>query len=311
MRWLDKRYHTLNYELRSIFGQKVIKLSLDGGFTCPNRDGTIGTQGCIFCSEEGSGEFSAPRNLGIKQQIRQQKDFLSPKWQTGKYIAYFQNYTNTYAPVDELRRVYEEALSCEGIVGIAIATRPDCLSEEIIDLLEDLSKKTYLWVELGLQTVHNKTAEFLRRGYDLEVFEKGVSLLRKRSINVVIHLILGLPSESYYEILQSVKYIAKLGIQGVKLHLLHVLKNTDLGEIFIENKFPLLTKEEYICLVVDALELLPQQIVVHRVTGDGAKDLLIEPRWSLDKLSVLSGIDMELKRRDSYQGKNDVNTHNN
>ena len=302
MRWLDKRYHTLNYELRSIFGQKVIKLSLDGGFTCPNRDGTIGTEGCIFCSEEGSGEFSAPRNLSIKEQISQQKDFLSPKWQTGKYIAYFQNYTNTYGSVDKLRKIYEEALSCEGIVGLAIATRPDCLFKEIIDLLEELSKKAYLWVELGLQTIHEKTAELLRRGYSLDVFERAIAMLKEKRINVVVHLILGLPGESREEIMQSVEYIAKLGTQGVKLHLLHVLEGTDLKDIYERDKFHLLTKDEYISLLVDALEVLPPQMVIHRVTGDGAKDLLVGPRWSLDKLSVLSGIDKEFKKRDSYQG---------
>ena len=303
MRWFDKRYHTLNYELRSIFGQKVIKLSLDGGFTCPNRDGTIGTKGCIFCSEEGSGEFSAPRNLSIKEQIQQQKQFLSSKWKTGKYIAYFQNYTNTYAPVGDLRRIYEEALCCEGIVGLAIATRPDCLSDEVVTLLEELSKKIYLWVELGLQTKHEETAKYLRRGYDLEVFENAIFRLKDKGINVVTHLIMGLPGESHDKILQSVNYVANLGIQGIKLHLLHVIKNTDLVKKYEKDEFSLMSKKEYISLVVDALELLPPQIVVHRVTGDGAKDLLIGPRWTLDKLSVLSGIDMELKRRDSYQGK--------
>lgn len=302
MRWLDKRYHTLNYELRSIFGQKVIKLSLDGGFTCPNRDGTIGTKGCVFCSEEGSGEFSAPRYFSIKKQIQQQKDFLSPKWQTGKYIAYFQNYTNTYGPVDELRKIYEEALSCEGVVGLAIATRPDCLSKEVIDLLEELSKKAYVWIELGLQTIHEKTAKFLRRGYSLDVFESAISMLKEKRINAVVHLILGLPGESYEDILQSVRYIAKVGTQGVKLHLLHVLEGTDLKDIYEQEKFHLLSKEQYISLVVDVLELLPPEMVIHRVTGDGAKDLLVGPRWSLDKLSVLSGIDKEFKKRDSYQG---------
>ena len=302
MKWFDKSYHTLNYELRSIFGQKVIKLSLDAGFTCPNRDGTVGTRGCIFCSEQGSGEFSAPSNLSIKEQITQQIEFLSPKWKTGKYISYFQNYTNTYAPIDRLRKIYEESLCCKDIVGLAIATRPDCLSNEVINLLEELNQKTYLWIELGLQTIHSKTSEFLRRGYSLDVFEKAVYNLKSKGISIVVHLILGLPGESYNEMLKSVRYIAELGVQGVKLHLLHVLKNTDLESLYNKEKFSFLSRQDYISLVVDALELLPKDIVVHRVTGDGAKDILIEPRWSLDKLSVLSGIDKEFKRRNSYQG---------
>ncbi|EOD01193.1 TIGR01212 family radical SAM protein [Caldisalinibacter kiritimatiensis] len=311
MRWGDKRYHSLNYELRKQFGQKVIKLSLDGGFTCPNRDGTIGRRGCLFCSEEGSGEFAAPRRLSITKQIKQQIEFLSPKWKTGKYIAYFQNFTNTYSTVEDLRRKYIEAISYKGVVGLAIATRPDCLPDDVLDLLEELSKKTYLWVELGLQSIHEKTAKLIRRGYDLSCFEEAVDKLRKRNINIVTHLILGLPNETREDILETVKYVAKKDIQGVKLHLLHILKNTDLCEYYYKHPFPLLSKEEYISLVVDALELLPPEMVIHRLTGDGAKDLLVGPRWSLHKLAVLSGIDKELKRRDSYQGKKVKNTIDN
>lgn len=304
MRWNDKRYHTLNYELRKKFGCKVFKLSLDGGFTCPNRDGTIGNRGCLFCSEEGSGEFAAPKELDIKEQINDQIKFLAPKWKTGRYIAYFQNFTNTYGPIGKLQRIYNEALECEGIVGIAIATRPDCLTEEVLNLLEELNKKTYLWIELGLQTIHEDTAKLIRRGYDIYCFEKAVENLRKRGIDIVTHLIIGLPNESKEEILKSVKYIANKGIQGVKLHLMHILKGTDLYNYYKVNPFPLLEKDEYISIIADALELLPPEMVIHRVTGDGAKDLLVGPRWSLHKLAVISGIDRELKDRDSYQGKN-------
>lgn len=301
--WQDKRYHTLNYELRNTFGEKVIKLSLDGGFTCPNRDGTVGNRGCIFCGEEGSGEFAASRYLSIKEQINEQKKLISGKWDKGKYIAYFQNFTNTYSSYEDLKHKYYEALSQEGIVGLAIATRPDCLGEEILNLLEEINQKTYLWVELGLQTIHEKSANFIRRGYSLDVYERAIEELKKRNIKVVTHLIFGLPNESREDILESVKYVARTGTWGVKFHLLYIQKGTDLYNYYIKNPFPLMNRDEYISLVVDALELLPENIVVHRVTGDGKKELLYEPRWSLDKLRVLSGIDRELKIRDSYQGR--------
>lgn len=303
MRWGDKRYHSLNYELRRLFGQKVIKLSLDGGFTCPNRDGTIGRRGCLFCSEEGSGEFTAPRKLSITKQIEQQIEFLSPKWKTGKYIAYFQNFTNTYSTVEDLRKKYTEAISYEGVVGLAIATRPDCLPDDVLNLLEEINKKTFLWIELGLQTIHEDTAKLIRRGYELECFEKAVNKLKERNIRIVTHVIMGLPGENRLDMMETVKYLANLKIWGVKFHLLHILDNTDLYEFYKKRPFPLLSKEEYVSLIVDALELLPPNMVIHRLTGDGAKDLLVGPRWSLHKLGVLSAIDRELKVRDSYQGK--------
>ncbi|WP_026896283.1 TIGR01212 family radical SAM protein [Clostridiisalibacter paucivorans] len=302
MRWLDKRYHSLNYELRKLFGKKVIKLSLNGGFTCPNRDGTIGTKGCLFCSDYGSGEFAGNKKLSIKEQIFQQIDLLSDKWRTGKYIAYFQSFTNTYGTIEDLRDKYEQALSVEGVVGLAIATRPDCLSEDILDLLEEFSNKCYLWVELGLQTIHDDTARLIRRGYPLMTFDDALKRLRSRGINVVVHLILGLPKEDYKDMIESVKYVSEEDIQGVKFHLMHILKGTDLYEYYKEHPFSLLSKNEYISIVSDAIEILDPNIVIHRLTGDGAKDMLIAPRWSLNKLGVLSGIDMELKRRNSYQG---------
>jgi len=301
--WGDKRYHTLNYEMRNTFKEKVIKLSLDGGFTCPNRDGTLGNRGCIFCGEEGSGEFAASRCLSIKEQIDEQKKLLSKKWDTGKYIAYFQNFTNTYSNYEDLKDKYYEALSQEGIVGLAIATRPDCLPEDVLDLLEELNEKTYLWVELGLQTIHERTAKFIRRGYSLEVYDKAVNELKKRNIRVVTHLIFGLPGETRDDMIESVKYVASTKTWGVKFHLLYIQRGTDLYYYYLNNPFHILTRDEYISIVVDGLEYLPPDMVVHRLTGDGKKELLYEPRWSLDKLRVLSGIDRELKDRNSYQGK--------
>jgi radical SAM protein (TIGR01212 family) len=300
--WGDKRYHTLNYELRKIFGKKVMKLSLDGGFTCPNRDGTIGDKGCIFCGEEGSGEFAGFRWLSIQKQIEEQKKLLSKKWNTDKYIAYFQNFTNTYSSYEDLKEKYYAAISEEGVIGLAIATRPDCLSEDVLELLTEINDKVFLWIELGLQTIHKDSAKFIRRGYSLEVYDKAIEKLRKRNIKVVTHLIFGLPSESKEDILASVKYVADTDTWGVKFHLLYIQKGTDLYEYYLKNPFPIFRREEYISLVVDGLELLPKDMVVHRLTGDGKKSLLYQPIWSLDKLRVLSGIDRELKVRNSYQG---------
>lgn len=302
MMWKDKRYHSLDYEFKTTFGTKVIKLSLDGGFTCPNRNGTVGSRGCIFCSEEGSGEFAGNRVLSISEQIEEQKEFLSKKWPKGKYIAYFQNFTNTYSSIEDLRGKYEEAISKDDIVGLAIATRADCLPEDVLDLLGELNKKTFLWVELGLQTIHEKTAKFIRRGYNLNVYNKAIEELKKRNIKVVTHLIFGLPGESKKDISETVKYIADTNTWGVKLHLLYIQKDTDLYESYKKATFHILSKEEYISLICDSIEILPPEMVIHRLTGDGKKGLLIEPKWSLNKLGVLSGIDMELKRRGSNQG---------
>lgn len=300
--WNDKRYHTLDYELKKIFGEKTIKLSIDGNFTCPNRDGTIGLKGCIFCNDRGSGDFTQ-RGKSITEQIVEQKQFMSKKWKSNTYIAYFQNYTNTYDTVDNLRKKFYEAVSCENIKGIAIATRPDCISEEIADLLEELNNKTFLWVELGLQSIYDETAEFIRRGYSLEKFNNAVEILKSKNIKTVVHLIIGLPGESKEQMLNSVKYISNLNIWGVKIHMLHILKNTDLAEYYEENPFEILSQEEYVKLICDSLELLKKDIVVHRLTGDGKKSDLIEPNWTLNKLKVLSDIDKTLKIRGSFQGK--------
>lgn len=302
MMWGDKRYRSFDYEMKRIFHSKIIKLSLDGGFTCPNRDGTLGNKGCIFCGEEGSGEFAASRTLDIVKQMESQKKLLSKKWSNGKYIAYFQNFTNTYSTYEDLKQKYYSAISQNGIVGLAIATRPDCLSEEILDLLEEINKKTFLWVELGLQSIHEGTAKLIRRGYPLDCYNEAIKQLKKRNIKVVTHLIFGLPNESREDILSSVKYVANTGTWGVKLHLLYIQKGIDLHECYKKSPFHILSQEEYISLIVDSIEYLPPDMVIHRLTGDGKRALLVEPLWSLDKLRVLSGIDIELKRRNSYQG---------
>ena len=302
MRWEDKRYRSFSYEMKEIFGSKIIKLSLDGGFTCPNRDGTLGNNGCIFCGEEGAGEFTASRTLDIKSQVDSQKEMMAKKWPTGKYVAYFQNFTNTYSTYEDLKQKYNAAISQEGVVGLAIATRPDCLSEEILDLLEEISKKTFLWIELGLQTIHEQTAQFIRRGYPLNCYDEAIKQLSKRNIKVVTHLIIGLPGESREEVLSSVKYVAHTNTWGIKLHSLYIQKGTDLHEYYKNTPFEIPSKDEYISLIADSIEVLPADMVIHRLTGDGKRSLLVEPLWSLDKRGVLAGIDRELKVRDSYQG---------
>lgn len=302
MQWNDKRYHTLDYEFKKIFGEKTIKLSINGGFTCPNRDGTISDRGCLFCSESGSGEFAGNVDKSIDEQLTDQMEFMSKKWKSNTYIAYFQSYTNTYDNVETLRKKYYASLSRDNIKGLAIATRPDCLNDEIIDLLSEINKQTFLWIELGLQTIHPQTAKLIRRGYELDVFEKAVNKLKKNNIRFVVHLILGLPVETREDMLESVKYINSLNPWGVKLHLLHILNNTDLYTYYKNTNFQVLSQDEYISLVCDCLELLDEDIIIQRLTGDGRKDDLIEPRWSLNKLKVLSDIDKELVNRQSFQG---------
>ena len=308
MIWNNKNYHTLDFELKKYFGEKTIKLSINGGFTCPNRDGTLSKKGCIFCSEKGSGDFAGDVDKSINNQIEDQIKLLSKKWKSSTFIAYFQSYTNTYDTVESLRKKYYEALSVDNVKGIAIATRPDCINEEIVKLLSEINDKNYLWVELGLQTIHDKTERLIRRGYNLEAFNEAVKLLNKYNIKIVVHLILGLPGESKQDILDSVKYIAAKNIWGVKLHLLHVLKNTDLERLYQQTNFRILTEDEYVSLVCDCIELLPENVVIHRVTGDGKRSELITPLWSLNKLKVLNHIDYEFLRRNSYQGKKFNNT---
>lgn len=301
--WNDKRYHTLDYELKKTFGEKTIKLSIDGNFTCPNRDGTVGSRGCIFCSERGSGDFNSDKIKSITEQIQEQKQIMSKKWKSDTYIAYFQNYTNTYDTVKNLRKKFYEALNCEQISGLAIATRPDCINSEVLELLEELNSRTFLWVELGLQSINDKTAAFLRRGYNLEQFDETCEQLIKRKIRTVVHLIFGIPCETKEQMLNSVKYVSDKNVWGVKLHMLHILKNTDLAEYYKKTNFKILTREEYVDIVCDALMLLNPDIVIHRLTGDGKKSDLIEPLWTMHKLKVLSDIDKELKFRESCHGE--------
>lgn len=302
--WGDKRYHTLNYFLREKFGCKTFKISLDGGFTCPNRDGKVAKGGCTFCSSNGSGDYAGERMKSISEQFDNIKDMMNKKWKDGKYIAYFQAYTNTYAPINELREKYEEAISKEGVMALAIATRPDCINEEVLDLIEEMNKKVYTWVELGLQTIHDKTAESFNRGYNLETFDKSMEMLKKRKIDTVVHCIFGLPKETKKEMLQTVDYIAHSGAKGIKFHLLHLMKNTNMVKDYENGNLKFLSKEEYIDLVCEGVSRIPQDMIVHRLTGDAPRNLLIGPMWSLNKWEVLNAIDKTLEDNDIYQGKN-------
>lgn len=301
--WNDKPYYSLNAYLKNTYGEKIYKLSLDGGMTCPNRDGTLGNRGCIFCSRGGSGEFTPSRQLSITQQIEAAKQLVRKKQRQGHYIAYFQAFTNTYAPVDYLERIFMEAVSHPDVAILSIATRPDCLSDDVLALLSRLNQIKPVWIELGLQTIHERSAVFIRRGYSLPVFEEALCNLQKLSIPVIVHVILGLPHESKQDMLATISYLAHAGIQGIKLQLLHVLKHTDLADYYNEGNFEVLTFEKYLDILIDAIELLPPDVVIHRLTGDGPEKLLIAPLWSLEKWNVLNTILDEMKKRGSYQGR--------
>ncbi|MBR2063014.1 MAG: TIGR01212 family radical SAM protein [Anaerotignum sp.] len=298
----NKPYRSLNAYYREIFGRKTAKISLDGGFTCPNRDGTCGTRGCLFCSAGGSGDFAENAALSITEQIENGKKQTADKWKDPAYIAYFQAFTNTYAPVEDLRRKYEEARACEGVEGISIATRADCLPDDVLDLLSELNQKTKLWVELGLQTADEDSAKFIRRGYPLRVFEKAVHDLAERDIPVIVHVILGLPGESRETILKTIDCINHLPVQGIKLQLLHVLSDSDLADIYEAGNYTPLTKEEYISLTGDCIARLREDIVIHRLTGDGDKNTLLAPLWSLRKRDVLNSLHKYLKENNIRQG---------
>lgn len=301
-----ERFYTLNRHYREKFGEKVYKLSLDGGFTCPNRDGTIGSGGCIFCSEGGSGDFCANRLLPICQQLEEAKQIFSCKNTGKKYIAYFQAFTNTYGPIDYLEKIYREAMAPGDVVGISIGTRPDCLPNDVMALLQKLNQEKPVYLELGLQTIHEETARLIRRGYALPVFEDAVLRAKKAGLNVVSHIILGLPHETNEMIFETISYLNGLPIDGIKLSMLHVLKNTDLATLYEKEPFPTYSKEEYVELVIDCLERLRKDIVIHRITGDGPKDLLIAPLWSLNKRDVLNTIQKRLKERDTWQGRKEL-----
>lgn len=291
-------YYSLNQYLRNTFGQKVYKIAIDGGFTCPNRDGTLDTRGCIFCSGVGSGEFAQDRMESIALQITKAKERVAGKIKEGKYIAYFQAFTNTYAPVSRLRQLYEEAMAQEDVVALSIATRPDCLSTEIIELLVECNRKMPVWVELGLQTIHEDTAQYIRRGYALSVFDDAVKRLQEAGISVIVHVILGLPGESREDMLETVDYVGKSGIDGIKLQLLHVIQGTDLEKEYQQGKFQVLELEEYVQLVADCIALLPKDMVIHRMTGDGDKRTLVAPMWSADKKKVLNRLNQVIRERE-------------
>lgn len=284
------KYYSLNNYLRDTFGEKVYKLSLNAGFTCPNRDGTIDTRGCIFCSKGGSGDFAESASLSITEQIENGKKRVEKKIKNGKYIAYFQAFTNTYAPLDILREKFCEAIHHKDIVALSIATRPDCLGEDVLKLLAELNNIKPVFVELGLQTIHEESAKYIRRGYNLDVYDKAVENLKKTGVNIVVHIILGLPNETKADMLESVKYVCDSGINGIKLQLLHVLKNTDLERDYNDGKFKVLAFDEYLDIIKTCVDSIPQNIVIHRLTGDGAKKDLIAPLWSADKKRVLNAI---------------------
>lgn len=300
--WGEKRYYSLDFYLKQTFGEKVYKIALDGGMSCPNRDGRLDTRGCIFCSGGGSGDFAAPRCNSVTEQINNAITGIQKAKSAGnKFIAYFQSYTNTYAPTPYLRGLFTEAISHPSVVGLSIGTRPDCIPEEVLDLLDELNQIKPVWVELGLQTCHEKTAEFIRRGYSLSVFEKAVTDLKMRNLQVIVHTILGLPFESRDDILETIDYISSKPVDGIKLQLLHVLKGTDLADYL--GQFHILSMEEYTDLVIACLEHLPQNMVVHRITGDGPKNILLAPLWSGNKKASMNQINQELKLRDTWQGR--------
>lgn len=301
--WNGKPYHSLDFHLKETFGKKVYKLSLDGGMTCPNRDGTAGSGGCIFCSAGGSGDFAAPRTASVKEQAEAAKALVAGKIKgDASYIAYFQSYTNTYAPLPYLRALFTEAMALPDVCALSVATRPDCLPPETIVLLNELSQKKPVWIELGLQTIHEKTAEFIRRGYSLDVFEDAYGRLKAAGIPVITHVILGLPGETREDMLKTVRYLAGKRVDGIKLQLLHVLKGTDLFPLYESGAFRTLEMDEYFALAGDCLKLLPPETVVHRLTGDGPKRLLAAPLWSADKKKVLNGLHRYLKENEIFQG---------
>ena len=299
----EKPYNTLNAFYRHKFGKKVFKVSLNGNFTCPNLDGTKATGGCIFCTESGSGDFAGDKNDSLATQFQQIKDMMSMKWKDAFYIAYFQANTNTYGPIEKLRELYYEAISLDPkIVGLSIATRCDALNDEVYDLLEELNEKTDLQVELGLQSIHEKTSEFINRAHSLDCFTTAVKELRKRNINVVVHIINGFHIETKEDMIETVRFVNKIDIQGIKIHLLHIMKKTKLGHMYLKEPFKILTLEEYVDIVVNQIEILDPNIIIHRITGDSPKELLIEPQWSLKKFVVMNEIDKSLRSKNSYQG---------
>lgn len=296
-------FYSINQYNRKVYGEKVYKISLNGGMTCPNRDGTLGTKGCIFCSKGGSGDFAASAVLSISEQIEEAIERISRKYTGNSYIAYFQAFTNTYAPISHLEKIFTEAIMDSRISGLAIATRPDCLEPDKIELLSKLNQIKPVTIELGLQTTNENTARYINRGYTLDVFDDACHRLKEAGIPVVAHMIVGLPGETHDDYMATAKHIGKLKLNGIKIQLLHVLRDTDLATEYNEGKFEALSLIEYVSTVVDIIEILPPEMVVHRITGDGPKDLLISPLWSTNKKNVLNSIMKEFRNRNTYQGK--------
>ena len=298
----NKRYHTWNYYLRNTFGEKIFKVSINAGFTCPNIDGKVAYGGCTYCSKEGSGDFAGNPKDDLIKQFNDIKEMMLRKWPNAKYIGYFQAYTNTYAPLEVLKEKYETILAQDDVVGLSISTRPDCLEDEVLEYLAELNERTNLWVELGLQTIHDSTSKIINRGHDYKTFLEGVEKLKSKNIKTVVHIINGLPGEDYNMMMETAKAVADLNVHGIKIHLLHVIKNTPMARMLEKNMMSLMTQDDYVNLVCDQLEILPPEMVIHRLTGDGKKEDLVGPLWSLKKWEVLNAIDDTMKARDSYQG---------
>jgi len=302
--WGNKRYYALDFFLKQNFGKKVGKINIDGGFSCPNRDGTISYDGCSFCSPRGSGDFCSKNVSSITRQIKDTIPIIKPKWNINEYIAYFQAFSGTYAPIDILKAKYDEALSYKGVVGLAIATRPDCLSSEILDVLSYYNEKTFLWIELGLQTANDDIGRKINRGYDLKTFDDALNNLKIRNIKTVPHIIFGLPGESEDSMMKSIAYISDKKPFGIKIHQLLILKGTKMERLYLGGKFAYVSKDYYSDLVVKAIGALDESIVIHRIMADASEESLIEPKWSREKISVLNGIDKRLKELKIYQGIN-------
>lgn len=295
-------YYSLDRYLKTTFGTKVYKLSLNGGMTCPNRDGTLDTRGCIFCSAGGSGDFAAPYNCDVNAQIDRAKAYISKKYNADRFIAYFQAFTNTYAPVEHLRKLFYPAIMRDDIVALSIATRPDCLPPDVIELLSELNKIKPVWVELGLQTIHPESAKYIRRGYPLETYDEAMKNLRGNVDQIITHVILGLPNETRDDMLETVRYVASSGSAGIKLQLLHVIEGTDLANDYREGKFKTLEMDEYIDLLCECVKLLPRDMVIHRLTGDGPKSSLVAPIWSASKHTVMNTLIKTMVERGVSQG---------
>ena len=299
------RYYTLTDYLNNRFNSKVFKVALNGDFTCPNRDGTISNNGCIFCSKEGSGEFGGKRGDDLHHQFETVKDIISLKWKNAKYIAYFQANTNTYGDINKLRKLYYEAINLDkNIVCLAIATRPDCLNSEVIDLLDEINKIKPVWIELGLQTTNDETAKLINRGYKLKVFDDAVTRLRKRNIETIVHIINGLPLETKLDMINTIDHLNSLDIQGIKIHSLFVLKDTPLEKMYLNNEFEVLSLDEYVSITSEQISRLRSDIVIHRISGDAPLDQLVAPLWSRKKFVVMNEIDKYMRNNNLYQGIN-------